>query len=125
MESWISRRVSIAPVGALSVLPVVLTAVCFPLIRTIGGWGELGQPISRVIIVICGMLFTPALTCSVYSILLEESKLWGSVAVSAGVLAVIIEWQTLYFLEMGLALVPCTLVVMMVIAKRRNRNRNS
>ena len=121
-SSWIPSRISAAPIGALSLLPVALTAACFPFIRILDPWGLVGRPISAAIVVICGMLFTPALTCSVYSILCEKSKLWGSVALLLGGLTVITERETLIFVEMGLALVPLTLVVIMIVAKRRKRN---
>jgi hypothetical protein len=58
----------------------------------------------------------------VYSIIFEKSKLFGPIALLVGGLTVFAERETLYFVEMGLLLVPCTILVMMAIAKRR-RNR--
>ena len=112
-----------SPIGALSLFPVCLTAVCFPVAGVLAEAGYVGKVVGATIIVICGFLFTPALTCSVYSIFFERSKLFGFATLVVGGLTVYFERNTLYFVEMGLALVPCTVLVMMIISKRRNRNR--
>jgi len=74
--------------------------------------------------VISSVLFTPALVCAVYSIVFEKFKLFGLAGLLVAGLTVFTERETLYFLEMGLVLVPCTVLVMMVVAKwRSKRNR--
>lgn len=65
------------------------------------------------------------MTCSIYSIAKEKSKLFGSLGLVIAAVTVLIQLETLYFVEMGLFLVPCTLIVMMIVAKRRARTRDS
>jgi hypothetical protein len=43
----------------------------------------------------------------------------GGVGLFVAALTVWLQREMLYFIEMGIVLVPCTLLVMMVIAKRR------
>ena len=86
--------------------------------RLLTGWG---LSLSAVLLVICGFTFTQAVTCSVYSIARENSKLFGMAGLVIAPVAVLVQPETLYFVEMGLGLVPCTLIVMMIIAKRRAR----
>ncbi len=70
-------------------------------------------------------LRTPAVTCSVYSIVKEKLKMLGGVGLLIAALTVWLQRETLSFVEMGIALVPCTVVVMAVIAKRRARAREA
>jgi len=107
-----------APVGAISLVAICLTAACFPTARLLTGWEHY---IAKALLVICGFTFTPAMTCSVYSIVKEKLKILGGVGLFIATLTVWLQRETLYFIEMGIALVPCTLAVMMVIAKRRAR----
>jgi hypothetical protein len=51
----------------------------------------------------------------------EKLKIFGGVGLFIAGLTVWLQRETLYLIEMGIALVPCTLVVMMVLAKRRAR----
>ncbi len=109
MSRYLAPRA--APVGALSLFFMCLTAVCFPLVAL--------SSVFKALLVVCGFTFTPALTCSVYSIAREKSKLFGTLAAMLFGLTVWFERDTLYFVEMGILLVPVTLVVMMLIAKHR------
>jgi hypothetical protein len=115
-------KIKAAPIGALSLLALGLTAACFPLIGFLG-MGE--KEIAVGIMVISSLLFSPALVCSVYSIVFEKSKLFGLAGLLLAGLTLLIVRETLYFLEMGLFLVPCTVLVMMVLAKwRSKKNRH-
>ena len=71
------------------------------------------------LLVVGGFTFTPAVTCSVYSIAREKFKILGAIGLVIAVLTVWLERETLYFAETGIALVPGTLLVMLVIAKLR------
>jgi hypothetical protein len=112
-------KIKAAPIGALSLLPICLTAVCFPLLGVLGHWGK---PISVAILLISSVLFSPALVCSAYSIVFEKFKLFGLLGLVLAGLTLLWKRETLYFLEMGLLLGPCTVLVMMAVAKRR-RNK--
>jgi len=107
-----------APVGAISLVAICLTALCFPTARLLTGRERY---VAAALLVICGFTFAPALTCSVYSIVKEKLKMLGGVGLFIAALTVWLQRETLFFVEMGIALVPFTLVVMMVIAKRRAR----
>ena len=107
-----------APVGATSLGAICLTAACFPTARLLTGREHY---VAAALLVICGFTFTPAVTCSVYSILKEKLKILGAVGLLVAAFTVWLQRETLSFVEMGIALVPCTLVVMAVIAKRRAR----
>jgi hypothetical protein len=122
MHGWTSSKATTAPIGALSFLAIGLTAACFPVMRVVGhsAW----WPLSAVVVIMSGVLFSPAMICSGYSIVCEKSKLFGSAGLLLAGLTLVTERETLYFLEMGLFLVPCTLLVMMAVAKyRRKENR--
>ena len=107
-----------APVGAISLIAVCLTAVCFPAARLLTGRERY---VAAALLVICGFTFTPAVTCSVYSLVKEKLKIFGGVGLFIAALTVWLQRETLSFVEMGIALVPFTLVVMTVIVKRRAR----
>ena len=107
-----------APIGAISLIAICLTAVCFPAARLLTGWGRY---VAAALLVICGFTFTPAVACSVYSLVKEKLKMLGGVGLFVAALTVWLQRETLYFIEMGIALVPFTLVVMTVIVKRRAR----
>ena len=57
-----------APVGTISIIPVTVTAFCFPAVHV------LGRP-AVVLIVLSYLLFSPAVVGLAYSILAEKSKL--------------------------------------------------
>jgi len=118
MSSWTAVRFQAAPVGAVSLVAISLTAICFPVAGLLTGPGRYA---AAALLVICGFTFTPAITCSVYSIASEKLKWFGAVGLVIAAVTVWLERETLYFIEMGLFLVPCTLLVMMVISKRRAR----
>jgi hypothetical protein len=105
-----------APVGASSLGAICLTAVCFPAARLLTGWERY---VAAALFVICGFTFTPAVTCSFYSIVKEKLKMVGGIGLFIAGVTVWLQRETLYFIEMGIVLVPCTIVVMVVIAKRR------
>ncbi len=107
-----------APIGAISLLAICLAAVCLPVSRLLTGWRHY---VTAALLVICGFTFTPAVTCSIYSIVKEKLKILGGAGLFVAALTVWLHRETLYFIEMGIVLVPLTLVVMMVIAKRRSR----
>lgn len=107
-----------APIGAISLLAICLTAVCFPAARVLTGRERY---VAAALLVICGFTFTPAVTCSVCSILKEKLKILGGVGLLVAAFTVWLHRETLYFIEMGIVLVPLTLVVMLVIVKRRSR----
>jgi hypothetical protein len=113
-------RFQAAPVGAISLVAICLTAICFPAAGLLTGPGH---HVAGELLATCGFTFTPAITCSVYSIAKERLKSFGSVGLVIAAVTVWLERETLYFIEMGLFLVPCTLLVMMVISKRRARAR--
>jgi len=114
-------KIKAAPIGGLSLLPIGLTALCFPLI---GFLGTGGKPVAVAVMVISCVSFSPALVCATYSIVFEKFKLFGLAGMLLAGLTLLTERETLYFLEMGQLLAPCTVLVMMVIAKWRNkRNR--
>jgi hypothetical protein len=75
--------------------------------------------LAGALLVVGGFTFTPAVTCSVYSIAREKFKILGAIGLVIAVLTVWLERETLYFAETGIALVPGTLLVMLVIAKLR------
>ena len=101
-----------APVGTISLVAICLTTVCFPVARLLTGWERY---VAAALLIICGFTFTPAVTCSVYSIVKEKLKMLGGVGLFIAALTVWLQRETLSFVEMGIALVPCTLVVMAVI----------
>jgi len=119
MSGWTEMRFQAAPVGAVSLAAICLTAICFPVVGLLTGAGRYA---AAALLVICGFTFTPAITCSVYSIAKEKLKSFGAVGLAIAAVTVWLERETLWFIEMGLFLVPCTLLVMMVISKRRARN---
>ncbi len=113
------EKMKAAPIGALSLLPLGLTAACFPLV---GVLGQHGKFVSAALIIISSMLFSPALVCSAYSIVFEKTRLFGLAGLVLATLTLLIERETLWFLEMGLLLMPCTALVMLAVAKRRRKN---
>jgi hypothetical protein len=96
-----------APVGVASFVVIGLTAICFPLI---GLLGRSLRPISLAIILLCAFLFAPAITCSIYSVAAERAKVFGLAALLLAGVTVVAEPETVYFLEMGIATVPITLL---------------
>jgi hypothetical protein len=115
-----NEKIKAAPIGALSLLPLSLAAVCFPLIGALERHGD--RTISVAVIVISSMLFSPAIVCSVYSIVFEKSRSFGLAGLLLAGFTLWIERGTLYFLEVGLLLIPGTVLMMLVIAKRRRKN---
>ena len=122
MSDWTRMRFHAAPVGAVSLVAICLTAICFPVAGLLTGPGRY---LAAASLVICGFTFTPAITCSVYSIAREKLKSFGAIGLVIAAATLWLERETLYFIEMGLFLVPCTLLVMMVISKRRTKERAS
>ena len=116
MSDWRQRLTRDAPVGAISLVAICLTAVCFPVSWLFTGWLRY---IAAGLLVICGFTFTPAVTCAVYSVAMERLKVLGTVGLLIAALTIWLEPETLYFVEMGILLVPCTLLAMMIIVKRR------
>ncbi len=117
MRNWKTPTFKDAPVGAISLIPICLTLVCF---QVVGFMVDRGIRISATLLIVCGFTFTPAITCCFYSIAREKSKVFGTAGLAIAAATIFAQRETLYFVEMGLLLVPCTLVVMMVIAKRRS-----
>jgi 4-amino-4-deoxy-L-arabinose transferase-like glycosyltransferase len=116
------EKVKAAPIGAFSLLAIGLTTACFPLIGFLGT-GQ--KEIAVAVMIVSSASFSPALVCSVYSIVFEKFKLFGLAGLVLAALTLLIVRETLYFLEMGLFLGPCTVLVMMMLAKwRRKKNRD-
>ena len=92
----------VAPLGMVCLIQISLTAVCFPSLALLG---SRATPISVAVILISGVLFAPAITCSVYSIVVEKTKIFGLAGLLLAGITLATEPATLYFLEMGLATV--------------------
>jgi hypothetical protein len=120
MGDWSRINVKAAPMGMICLIQIGLTAVCFPLLSLLG---SRARPISVAVILVSGVLFAPAITCSVYSIVIEKAKIFGLAGLLLAGITIVAERETLYFLEMGLGTVPLTLLFMMVLAKWRNRKK--
>ena len=112
------EEIKATPIGMFSLLAIGLTASCFPLMAVMG----LGHTFSVVLIVISSVLFSPALVCSVYSIVFEKPRLFGFAALLCAGITLLTERKILNFFEMGLFLAPCTVLVLRA-AKRRVKNR--
>lgn len=120
MSDWNRINVKAAPMGVICLIQISLTAVCFPLLSLLG---SRARPGSVVVVLISGVLFAPAITCSVYSIVIEKAKIFGLAGLLLAGITIVAERETLYFLEMGLGTVPLTLLIMMVLARLRDRKK--
>jgi len=118
MNDWSRIDVKAAPIGMICLIQISLTAVCFPFLALLGARA---RPISVAVILLSGVLFAPAITCSIYSIVIEKAKIFGLVGLLLAGITIVTERATLYFLEMGLATIPVTLLILMVVSKRRNQ----
>jgi len=85
MRNWLSLRFRDAPLGAISLLLVVLGVILLPIATSFGG-AELSI---RTAFSILLFLFPPAILSAVYTLFFEKSKLCGSLSV---LLATIVLW---------------------------------
>ena len=109
-----------ARIGAISFFAIMLSTACFPIVMVLPKWAHF---LSSAVILVAGISFAPAITCSVYSLFSERPRWVGLIGVILASVTIYFEPNTFYFAEMGLASVPLTLVVMIILIKRRDRNR--
>ncbi len=114
---WKTQSFSNAPIGAGAFLVLCFTGLFFPLVDSANKW------LALLLIVICGVSFTPAITCSVFSVFRERSKVFALFGLAVAALTIVLEPKAIELLKLGLGLVPVTVVVLTVQAKRRASNR--
>jgi hypothetical protein len=95
MHGWLSIRPQDARLGAISLVPIVLTLLLFPVIWLLGPAGEFA---SIVLGAICFMSFSAALLAAVLSLFIERSKLYGGSALLLAVLMLYFQPMYLYFI---------------------------
>jgi hypothetical protein len=115
-SQWFKAKA--APIGAISLIAIAVTAMCFPVVRVVGRPGA-------VLIVFSYLLFSPAVVGAVYSIAAEKSKVFALAGLLVASVTVLLQRETLYFLAMGIFLVPgyAFAAMLVVIARRYTRSR--
>ena len=119
MNQWSRLEVKAAPIGVICLIQICLTAACFPLFALLGS--SRAKLISVVVIVISGVFFAPAIICSFYSIVNEKAKIFALAGLLLAGITIVTQRATLIFLEMGLATIPLTLLIIMVVLKLKKR----
>jgi hypothetical protein len=87
MYGWNSKTMKAAPLGTTSFLLLAAIAVCLLLFHLFGQWAVVfGGRTWVAFCIVAYLLFSPSLACSLYSLLFERPKLFGTAGlVLAGV----------------------------------------
>lgn len=112
MARLLSLKPSDAPLGAIALIPICLSAFCLPLAHSLS---ERSFYVPVILFLICFMFFSAALLLSVGSIMLEKSKLFGILGIAIAVTTLRIEPMTRYFLVPISFYLPIAIVALLTI----------
>lgn len=84
-----------APFGAVALIPIFLSAICFPFTHSLH---ERAWYVLAVLFFLCFFFFSAALLLSLYSLAAERSKLFGILGIATVALTLWFEPATRYFL---------------------------
>lgn len=120
MREWLSLRFRDAPLGAITLLLIVVGVILLPLATSLGGV----EPSIRRAFSILMFVFPPAILSAVYSLFFEKSKLSATLNVLLATIVLLVQPLVWHWLNLYLP-VGCAFAIFCAVVWTLRRRVNS
>ncbi len=116
---WRSFRPSDSPIGVTSLAPIVFAVIVWPLCVVISGREQSFQLAMNGIAAVCYIAFMVGILGSLYSLLQEKSKIFGSVGMMAAAYALFLHPESWDFRSLIAFYLPLVVFLLLLFVVAR------